>query len=151
MESYGAIENCVHQNHFIRVRSIEANSDFINLFWNSPVGAREVSELAVTSSGLYSLSAGKIRAFAIPVPPIEEQREIVRRASSLLELAEAQLSRVDAAAWRVERSSEAILAKAFSGELSDAVRRCAVQVENQSVQGKELWGTHQLELIAERG
>ncbi|MGH9340057.1 MAG: restriction endonuclease subunit S [Acidobacteriota bacterium] len=113
----GAIDDCVHQNHIIRVRCVEADPRFIDLVWNSPVGAREVAELAVTSSGLYSLSAGKIAAFAIPVPPLEEQSEIVRRASALLQLANAQLVRVDAAARGVEKSAQAVLAKAFRGEL----------------------------------
>jgi len=117
----GSIEDCVHQNHIIRVRCIEADPRFIDLVWNSPVGAREIAELAVTSSGLYSLSAGKIAAFSIPVPPPEEQGEIVRRASALLQLANAQLVRVDAATRRVEKGAQAALAKAFRGELSTAI------------------------------
>jgi type I restriction enzyme S subunit len=114
----GAIEDCVHQNHIIRVRCVEAESKFIDMVWNSPVGAREIAELAVTSAGLYSLSAGKIAAFAIPVPPLEEQREIVRRASELLRLAEAQLARIESVARRVDLSAQATLAKAFRGHLT---------------------------------
>lgn len=113
----GSIDNCVHQNHIIRVRSVEADSQFLDLVWNSPIGAREIAELAVTSSGLYSLSAGKIRAFAVPVPPLEEQREIVKRAMALLRQADTQLSRIMVILRQVEQSSQAVLAKAFRGEL----------------------------------
>lgn len=118
----GAIENCVHQNHIIRVRCVEAESRFIDLVWNSPLGAREIREHAVTSSGLYSLSAGKIGAFVLPVPPGEEQREIVRRAERLLSMADDLIVRVETASRQVERSSQAVLAKGFRGELPGAVR-----------------------------
>lgn len=126
----GAIEHCVHQNHIIRVRCVHVDPRFIDLVWNSPVGAREIAELAVTSAGLYSLSVGKIGSFTVPIPPIEEQREIVRRASSLLAAADAQLVRVDAAAGRVDRSSQAILAKAFRGELLDGASHNMIAAES---------------------
>lgn len=64
-----------------------------------------------------NLSLGVIRATALPLPPFEEQEEIVRRASRLLSLADTLASRIDAADRRVDRSSQAILAKAFRGEL----------------------------------
>jgi type I restriction enzyme, S subunit len=116
----GEIENCVHQNHIIRVRCLEVDPDYIDLFWNSPVGSREIAELAVTSSGLYNLSVGKVSSFPVPIPPIEEQREIVRRASRLLELADDLIARIKLASHAVNRSSQAVLAKAFRGELLQA-------------------------------
>lgn len=114
----GEISDCVHQNHIIRVRSAGLNPEFALLFWNSPVGAREIAALAVTSSGLYSLSTRKIAAVPVPVPPPDEQDEIVRRAAALIGAAEAIGAKVDSAARSVRRTSEACLAKAFRGELT---------------------------------
>ena len=42
--------------------------------------------LAVTTSGLYNLSVGKIRAIPIPLPPREERGRIVERVAELMHL-----------------------------------------------------------------
>ncbi|MBN2445664.1 MAG: restriction endonuclease subunit S [Phycisphaerae bacterium] len=58
-----------------------------------------------------------LRKLPLPVPPIAEQREIVRVASLLVTTADSLLARVDAASRGVERSAQAVLAKAFRGDL----------------------------------
>ena len=54
---------------------------------------------------------------AFPLPPLAEQHEIVRRVESMFKLADAVEKRVAAATARAEKLSQAILAKAFRGEL----------------------------------
>jgi type I restriction enzyme, S subunit len=54
---------------------------------------------------------------AVALPPIEEQYEIVRLTSSMLSLADNLLIRINTASKQVERSAQAVLAKAFRGEL----------------------------------
>jgi type I restriction enzyme S subunit len=56
----------------------------------------------------------------IALPSPAEQREIVRRAQRLLALADGLTARVDPASKRVDRSSQAVLAKVFRGELIGA-------------------------------
>lgn len=83
----GEIDNCVHQNHVIRCRPVDAAiSDFVLLFLNSPYGVETMQRLAITSSGLYSLSVGKIRQIEIPLPPLAEQRRIVAKVDGLMAL-----------------------------------------------------------------
>jgi type I restriction enzyme S subunit len=53
----------------------------------------------------------------LAVPTMKEQRAIVHRAYRLLQLADGLMSRMNVASRRVERSSDAVLAKAFRGEL----------------------------------
>lgn len=65
-----------------------------------------------------NLSLGVIRETPVPLPPNEEQAEIVRRVDHLLRLTDELRSRIEVAAKRVDRSSQAVLAKAFRGELS---------------------------------
>lgn len=64
---------------------------------------------------------------AVPFPPLAEQREIVRRVEKLFNLADAIEKRVAAATARADRLTQAILAKAFRGELvpteADLARR----------------------------
>ncbi len=64
-----------------------------------------------------ALNAKKIRAMKISLPPIEEQAEIVCRVESLFALADSIESRLAGATAQVERTTQAILAKAFRGEL----------------------------------
>jgi type I restriction enzyme S subunit len=64
-----------------------------------------------------NLSLAVIRSTPVPLPPIAEQHEIVRRVDRLLKLADTLNQRVDSALTRVGRSGDVLLAKAFRGEL----------------------------------
>ena len=63
------------------------------------------------------LNLGEIRAIAVPLSPLAEQHEIVRRVEALFRLADAIEARVALGAHRADRLTQAILAKAFRGEL----------------------------------
>jgi type I restriction enzyme S subunit len=65
-----------------------------------------------------NLSLGVVRETPLPLPPYEEQDEIVRRVERLLRLAHELGLRIEAAAKLVDRSHQAVVAKAFRGELS---------------------------------
>lgn len=83
----GSIDPCVHQNHLIRVRHfLPECMAFAKLFLNAPSGMEEMKRLAITTSGLYSLSVGKIRNYVIPLPPLAEQSRIVARVTALRRL-----------------------------------------------------------------
>jgi type I restriction enzyme, S subunit len=58
-----------------------------------------------------------LKNIAVPMPPLAEQHEIVRRIEALFKLAEAIEKRVVMAAARAEKLTQSILAKAFRGEL----------------------------------
>jgi len=58
-----------------------------------------------------------LKQLPLPVPPIAEQYEIVRRVEAMFKLADAVEKRVAAATVRAEKLTRAILAKAFRGEL----------------------------------
>lgn len=89
------IPTCVHQNHIIRARpSAGFLSQYGTAYWNSPDGASRVRNVARSTSGLYTLSVGKIESLPVPVPPLAEQARIVeeveRRLSTIAQV-EAQL------------------------------------------------------------
>jgi type I restriction enzyme S subunit len=64
-----------------------------------------------------TLNLEQLRTLPIPLPPRSEQEEIVRRVDALFALADKIEARVKSATARVEKSTQAILAKAFRGEL----------------------------------
>jgi type I restriction enzyme S subunit len=63
------------------------------------------------------VSVTKQVEFKLLIPPLAEQHEIVRRVEALFKLADAIERRVAAANARADRLTQAILAKAFRGEL----------------------------------
>lgn len=64
-----------------------------------------------------NLSLGVIKDTIVPLPPIEEQDEIVRRVDSLMAGSIEILTKVNAASSLLERAGQAALAKALRGEL----------------------------------
>jgi type I restriction enzyme S subunit len=64
-----------------------------------------------------NLNLSKIKKFPLPLPPLEEQSEIVRRVESLFTFADRIETRYHAARAQVEKLTPATLAKAFRGEL----------------------------------
>ncbi len=114
----GSIQPCVHQNHLIKFRSSRRVLPTYALFWMmSPLGRLSLSEAAVSTAGLYNLSISKIENLPIRVPCLKEQEKIVRRVKALFKLADAVEERVKEGDERAEKLIQAILAKAFRGEL----------------------------------
>lgn len=113
----GEILNCVHQNHIIRVRPLGVLTAFINMYWNSPNGARRVMAEAASTSGLYTLSVTKVCRLPVPIPPIAEQAEIVAEVDRRLSVAHAAETQVEHALQRAARLRQAILKRAFEGKL----------------------------------
>lgn len=82
----GQIQNCVHQNHIIRCRAfLPKIAPYILHYLNSPQGVATMKSLAVTTSGLYNLSVGKIRSIWFPLPPEGEQSHILQRVEKLMQ------------------------------------------------------------------
>jgi type I restriction enzyme, S subunit len=68
-------------------------------------------------SGVKHLRVGDVESLVVPVPPFLEQKEIARRVDSLFKFADEIEKRVEAELLRTEKMTQAILAKAFRGEL----------------------------------
>ena len=112
----GSITPCVFQNHLMRVRpDIAATVEFLKLFLNSPDGVAEMKRLAITTSGLYNLSVGKIRNIPVPLPPLAEQHRIVARVGELRRLCAQLRERLIEA-----RHAQALLADALVAQATTA-------------------------------
>lgn len=74
-------------------------------------------EVKEATHGTRRIESLVLKNWAIPLPPLEEQPEIVRRVESLFALADRLEARFAEGRKRVESITQAILAKAFRGEL----------------------------------
>lgn len=61
----------------ISVHGGKLNAHFLNHFLNWETAQRELKKLASRGVGQANISAGKLKGFAVPIPKINEQREIV--------------------------------------------------------------------------
>ena len=114
----GDIEDCVHQNHIIRARLVGGlSAKYAESYWNSPTGASEVSKVASSTSGLYTLSVSKVSVLPLPLPPLAEQRRIVAEVERRLSVIQQAEATVEASLARAERLRQSILKQAFSGRL----------------------------------
>jgi type I restriction enzyme S subunit len=109
----------VFASYLVRIACDErlVSSRYVCAWINSPWGrqwARTVRTDCVSQS---NINASKLASMPLPVPPLAEQGEIVRRMGELFHLADA-IERRLAAAWaQVERLPRTILERALRGEL----------------------------------
>ena len=110
-------------------RSLTINQDIRAIIPNEAVfpeyllRAMQSESLAIlyavreSTHGTRRLESPTLKRWPIPLPPMEEQKEIVRRVDNLFKLARAIEKSVIAGTARAEKLTQAILAKALRGEL----------------------------------
>lgn len=113
----GSIKNAVCQNHLIRVRPIGIESQFVETWLNSLGGIEKLTKLAATTSGLYTLSVGKIAKIPVPIAPLLEQQAAIELLAEQLAGLEMQEQSVSFALKQSTAQRQNILRAAFSGQL----------------------------------
>ncbi|WP_086479310.1 restriction endonuclease subunit S [Oceanospirillum sanctuarii] len=113
------IPNCIHQNHVFRARCLSEGLEpkFISYYGNSE-GKEYFIRNGTQSVNLASINKTTLSLLPVPLPPAEEQTEIVRRVEELFAYADTIQEQADAALQRVNSLTQSILAKAFRGELT---------------------------------
>jgi type I restriction enzyme, S subunit len=105
---------CLGQN--TAIISPNSNSRFLHLSLQSPT-VRDQMDAAVVGTSQPTISLKSISALAVPIPPLAEQQEIVRRVEALFALADQIEARYAKAKAHVEKLTPSLLARAFRGEL----------------------------------
>ncbi|MGN7511547.1 restriction endonuclease subunit S [Aeromonas salmonicida] len=110
----GEVQDCLHQNHLIKCRPLSLDlSSWVLQTLNSPFGIAVMKSLAVTSSGLYNLSVGKIRSIAFPLPPLKEQHRIVAKVDGLMALCDQLKSRLQTSQQTHLKLVDSLVEQAF--------------------------------------
>jgi type I restriction enzyme S subunit len=114
----GSISPCLHQNHIIKVRFEPTEIAEYVLYWLLSQGGREqINSVSSSTSGLYTLSLSKVSNLKVPLPPLEEQRQIVAEVERRLSLAAGVESTLAASLSRAGWLRQSILKSAFEGRL----------------------------------
>lgn len=110
------IELCLGQRMML-FRTKPSYSSALLMHWLcSPQILQRVRELTGGSAAPH-LNVRDIKEFPVPLPPLTEQQEIVRRVESFFTLADQLEARYRTAKTHVDKLTQSILAKAFRGEL----------------------------------
>jgi type I restriction enzyme S subunit len=98
--------------------SIQAafNTSFVLWCLRAPT-TQERMRKASKGVAVRGINIGDVRALQLPVPPLAEQKEIVRRVEALFALADKVQARLESAQSQVDKLAPSLLARAFSGEL----------------------------------
>lgn len=109
---------CSFASYLIGVQFVEGCvPEFVSAYINSSFGRDWVASVVSQQVGQANVNGSKLAALAIPVPPLDEQKEIVRVLGG--QLAEAQLhsESIERALRLVQAQRQNILRAAFSGRL----------------------------------
>lgn len=98
----------------IRITSDKTHPKFVKLALKARYN--EMRDMA-EGGNQPNLNLQKVKNFAIPLPSLEEQSEIVRRVEKLFAFADRLEERLSQAQAAVQKLTPALLAKAFRGEL----------------------------------
>ena len=114
----GEVADCVHQNHIIRIRpSTGLIPKYMDIFLNSPTGQIAIQNVASSTSGLYTLSVGKVKRLPLALPPEDEQEAVVEITEAQLSIIDRLESDLDAKLTHAHSLRQAILRHAFTGRL----------------------------------
>ncbi len=112
------IKGCVHQNHLIKARPFsQLNPNFALHFFLSNAGRDLITEVASSTSGLYTLNISKVEGIKIPFLTIREQDKIVEGIESRLSVAEKLEQNIEDGLKQAEALRQSLLRKAFEGRL----------------------------------
>ncbi|QOR76332.1 MAG: restriction endonuclease subunit S [Thermoflavifilum sp.] len=115
------IKDCppsVFASYLIRIKPNTniVSAEYLYFFFQTEYYWLQINE-NVAGIAQPNCNAQKLSNILIPLPPLEEQHEIVRRVEKLFALADSIEEKYKKAHERVEKLEQAILARAFRGEL----------------------------------
>ena len=109
----------VFASYLVRIECDEEliSSRYLCGWINSPWGRRWARTVRTDCSNQSNINVSRLQTMPVPVPPLAEQHEIVRRIESFLAFAGAVEKSVAAAEERTEKLGRTVLARALRGEL----------------------------------
>lgn len=112
------IENCLHQNHIIKARPMEqVLSKFALYYLMSTYGRKQITQIASSTSGLYTLSTNKIKNLSVPICDIKQQEKVICDIEERLSVCDKIEQTVNESLQKAESLRQSILKQAFEGKL----------------------------------
>jgi type I restriction enzyme, S subunit len=111
----GQVSPCVHQNHIFAVRANGQilSSDYLAYLMQSQYGKSYFLTVAHRTTHLACINTTKLKAFPVPVPPLQDQAEITRYLKEIDRKYEFEIRRKSA----VERLFQTLLYVLMTGQI----------------------------------
>jgi type I restriction enzyme S subunit len=115
----GQIKNCIHQNHIFRARPYLSliPTEWLMFVTNSEFGRKYFAGSSKQTTNLASINLTQLRTCPVPLPPVDEIHRIISEVERRLSVVQAVEQVTEANLIRAERLRQAILQRAFSGQL----------------------------------
>jgi type I restriction enzyme S subunit len=120
----GGVEKCLHQNHVFKARvpSLSLLNEWVELVFNSGVGRDYFAGASKQTTNLASINMTQLRSFPMPIPPLDEQREILAKLDALTD---------QAGVWREQLKRKQHLASLLTGATVAAFTGIATEQEEE--------------------
>lgn len=103
--------------HGLEVQQEIYTIDFLSIVWRSQYIRKQIEQVARTTAEIHKINQKSMEGFILPVPPLEEQKEIVLRVEKLFHAIAQIEAEYQKALKLCDRLDQAILTQAFSGQL----------------------------------
>jgi type I restriction enzyme, S subunit len=110
---------CVFESNMMRISVNEelVLSEYLILYLNCQIGLLELRKNAKHAVNQSSINQQDVKSVLIPLPPLEEQKEIIRQVDKLFTFADKLEEHYQKAKEKTDKFPQSVLAKAFRGEL----------------------------------
>lgn len=120
----GGVEHCLHQNHVFKARvpSLSLLNEWVELVFNSGIGRDYFAGASKQTTNLASINMTQLRSFPMPIPPLDEQREILTKLDALT---------AQAGVWREQLEKKQHLASLLAGATVTTFTGIATEKEEE--------------------
>jgi type I restriction enzyme S subunit len=115
---YNGEQKAIFAGYLIKVKgSDKLDSEYLNIQLNSPHARDYCWKVKTDGVSQSNINAKKLQAYEFYLPPIKEQKQIVKQVESLFAQADKAEKQYQQARLRTDKLTQSLLAKAFKGEL----------------------------------
>jgi type I restriction enzyme S subunit len=113
----GQIASCIHQNHVFRARLSGGVEPKLVSVWGNTFGRGWFEDRGKQTTNLASLNLKTLKAFPVPIAPVEEQSRILAEVERQMSFLDACERAVDVGLARAAGLRRSVLKAAFEGRL----------------------------------
>lgn len=110
---YSFQEKAIYAGYLIKYSMILSNSHYINYVMNSPFHYQWCAKVRSDAIGQSNINATKLQSYIVPLPPLEEQKEIVATIEKLFTLCNELESEINQNKTTVQTIMATVLKEAF--------------------------------------